>query len=117
MSRKETVAMIAVIAENYLKDGQEQEFLDITASIRPLIEKMDGFLSVERFESLSEPGKILSLSFWRDEQALLALRHFEPHRAAEVKGRADVLKDYRIRVAHVVRDYGMFDREQAPLDS
>ncbi len=109
--------MIAVIAENYLKEGQEQEFLAITASIRPRIETLDGFLSVERFESLSEPGKILSLSFWRDEHALLALRHHKPHRAAEVKGRAEVLKDYRIRVAQVFRDYGMFDREQAPRDS
>jgi heme-degrading monooxygenase HmoA len=109
--------MIAVIAENFLKDGQEQEFLDISARIRPSIEAIDGFLSVERFESLSQPGKILSLSFWRDEQALLALRQNELHRVAEGKGRADILEDYRIRIAHVLRDYGMFDREQAPLDS
>ncbi len=109
--------MIAVIAENFLRDGQEQEFLDISTRIRPSIEEIDGFLSVERFESLSQPGKILSLSFWRDEQALLALRQNEPHRGAEGKGRADILKDYRIRIAHVFRDYGMFDREQAPLDS
>ena len=109
--------MIAVIAENFLKDGQEQEFLDISTRIRPSIEAIDGFLSVERFKSLSQPGKILSLSFWRDEQALLALRQNEPHRGAEVKGRADILEDYRIRIAHVFRDYGMFDREQAPLDS
>ncbi len=108
--------MIAVIAENILKDDQEQAFQDISTRIRPSIEAIDGFLSVERFESLSEPGKILSLSFWRDEQALLALRQNEPHREAEVTGRADILKDYRIRIAYVLRDYGMVDREQAPSD-
>jgi heme-degrading monooxygenase HmoA len=81
--------MIAVIAENFLKDGQEQAFLDISARIRPSIEAIDGFVSVERFESLSQPGKILSLSFWRDEEALLALRQNEPHRVAEGKGRAE----------------------------
>ncbi len=109
--------MIAVIAENFLEDGQEQAFLDLSIRIRPSIEAIDGFLSVERFESLSQPGKILSLSFWRDEVALLALRQNEPHREAEVKGRADILKDYRIRIAQVFRDYGVFDRAQAPLDS
>jgi len=109
--------MIAVISENYLNYGQEQVFKDTTASILPLIEQIDGFISVERFVSLSEPGKILSLSFWRDEEAVAALRHLEAHRSAEVQGRARLLKDFRVRVAAVVRDYGMFDREQAPLDS
>ena len=108
--------MIAVIAENFLEDGQEQAFLDLSIRIRPSIEAIDGFLSVERFESLSQPGKILSLSFWRDEQALGALRQNEPHRGAEEQGRADILKDYHIRIAQVFRDYGMFDREQAPKD-
>jgi heme-degrading monooxygenase HmoA len=109
--------MIAVISENYLNDGQEQAFRELSASILPLIEQLDGFLSVERFASLSEPGKILSLSFWRDEQAVEGLRQLEAHRAAEVQGRAVMLRDYRIRVAAVVRDYGMLEREQAPLDS
>lgn len=109
--------MIAVIAENVLKDGQEQAFLDLSTQILPSIEAIDGFLSVERFESLSQPGKILSLSFWRDEQALGALRHNEPHRDAERKGRAEILKDYHIRIAQVLREYGMVDREQAPHDS
>jgi heme-degrading monooxygenase HmoA len=106
--------MIVVIAENILKDDQEQIFRDLSTRILPSIEAIDGFLSVERFESLSQPGKILSLSFWRDEQALLALRQNEPHREAEEQGRADILKDYHIRIAQVFRDYGMFDREQAP---
>jgi heme-degrading monooxygenase HmoA len=109
--------MIAVIAENILKEGQEQAFLDISYRIRPSIEAIDGFLSVERFESLTEPGKILSLSFWRDEEALLALWGNAPHRAAAIQARADILQDYRIRITEVVRDYGMFDREQAPPES
>ena len=94
-----------------------QEYLDIAAGLRPLLTEIDGFISIERFESLYEPGKILSLSFWRDEQAVEAWRTLEAHRAAQAKGRAEVFKDYRLRVAGVIRDYGMTDREQAPLDS
>ena len=109
--------MIAVIFEVRPAPGRKDDYLGMAADLKPLLETIDGFLSVERFESLSQPGKILSLSFWRDEVALLALRHNEPHREAEVKGRADILKDYRIRIAQVFRDYGMFDRAQAPLDS
>jgi heme-degrading monooxygenase HmoA len=115
--RKETIAMIAVIFEVCPKDGHKQDYLDIAASLRPLLDKIDGFISIERFESLSEPGKILSLSFWRDERAVEAWRKLETHRAAQAKGRAEVFKDYRLRIAGVIRDYGMFDREQAPLDS
>jgi heme-degrading monooxygenase HmoA len=109
--------MIAVIFEVYPKDGHKQDYLDIAASLRPLLDTIDGFISIERFESLSEPGKILSLSLWRDERAVEAWRKRETHRAAQAKGRAEVFMDYRLRIAEVIRDYGMFDREQAPLDS
>ena len=109
--------MIAVIFEVRPKDGHKQDYLDIAASLRPLLDEIDGFISIERFESLSEPGKILSLSFWRDERAIETWRKLEAHRAAQAKGRADVFKDYRLRIAGVIRDYGMFEREQAPLDS
>jgi heme-degrading monooxygenase HmoA len=109
--------MIAVIFEVWPKDGHKQDYLDIAASLRPLLDKIDGFISIERFESLSEPGKILSLSFWRDERAVEAWRKLEMHRAAQAQGRAEVFKDYRLRIAEVIRNYGMFDREQAPLDS
>ncbi len=109
--------MIAVIFEVCPKDEHKQEYLDIAASLRPQLDEIDGFISIERFESLYESGKILSLSFWRDEKAIEEWRQLEVHRAAQVKGRADVFKDYRLRIASVVRDYGMFDREQAPLDS
>ena len=109
--------MHAVIFEVWFGDGRKQEYLDIAARLRPELDKIDGFLSIERFESLSEPGKILSLSFWRDEQAIQQWRQLEMHRAAQAKGRAGVFKDYRLRVAAVIRDYGMFEREQAPGDS
>jgi heme-degrading monooxygenase HmoA len=109
--------MIAVIFEVWPADGQRQTYLDIAAHLRPLLDEIDGFISIERFESLTEPGKILSLSFWRDEQAVAAWRQRDPHRGAQARGRAEVFKDYRLRVAGVIRDYGMFSREEAPPDS
>jgi heme-degrading monooxygenase HmoA len=109
--------MIAVIFEVWPADGCKQEYLDIAASLRPMLEKIDGFISLERFESLSEPGKVLSLSFFRDEQAVAQWRALEAHRSAQAKGRADLFRDYRLRVSSVIRDYGMFDREQVPPDS
>jgi heme-degrading monooxygenase HmoA len=109
--------MIAVIFEVWPEQGREQEYLDIAATLRPLLDGIDGFISVERFESLYEPGKLLSLSFWRDEEAVAQWRQLERHRAAQAKGRTEVFKDYRLRIAGVVRDYGMFSREQAPGDS
>ncbi|HUG13673.1 MAG TPA: antibiotic biosynthesis monooxygenase [Thermomicrobiales bacterium] len=109
--------MIAVIFEVQPADGQPQAYLDIAADLRPLLDSIDGFISVERFESLSQPGKILSLSFWRDEAAVETWRRLERHRAAQTAGRAGIFSDYRLRIASVVRDYGMVEREQAPLDS
>jgi heme-degrading monooxygenase HmoA len=85
--------------------------------LRPQLAKIDGFISVERFASLTEPGKILSLSFWRDEEAVRAWRNVEAHRSIQGAGRATIFADYRLRVAHVLRDYGMRDRAQAPDDS
>ena len=109
--------MIAVIFEVWPADGRRQEYLDIAALLRPLLEQIDGFISVERFESLAEPGKILSLSFFRDEQAVSQWRALGAHRAAQAKGRGGIFRDYRLRIAGVVRDYGMFIREQVPTDS
>jgi len=109
--------MIAVIFEVWPADGQRQTYLDIAAQLRPLLDNIDGFISIERFESLTEPGKILSLSCWRDEQAVAAWRKLEPHRTAQARGRAGVFSDYRLRVAGVIRDYGMLSREEAPSDS
>jgi heme-degrading monooxygenase HmoA len=109
--------MIAVIFEVWPKPGQKQEYLDIAAALRPHLEEIDGFISIERFESLTEPGKMLSLSFFRDEAAIQTWRNLETHRSAQSKGRAEVFANYRLRIAGVIRDYGMQDRAQAPKDS
>jgi heme-degrading monooxygenase HmoA len=109
--------MIAIIFEVWPKPNHEQDYLDIAATLRPLLEGIDGFISVERFESLTEPGKMLSLSFFRDEAAVQAWRNLTAHRSAQVKGRAEVFSNYRLRVADVIRDYGLHERRQAPNDS
>ena len=109
--------MIAVIFEVTPAPGRTQEYLDIAASLRPELEKLDGFISIERFGSLVTEGKILSLSFWRDEDAVKRWRNLERHRLAQARGRAGVFADYRLRVAEVVRDYGMHERAEAPQDS
>ncbi len=106
--------MIAVIFEVWPAD--RDAYLDIAADLRPILEKMDGFLSIERFESLTEKGKILSLSFWRDEEAVKAWRNQPEHQTAQKAGRGGIFRDYRLRVAHVMRDYGMNAREQVPAD-
>jgi heme-degrading monooxygenase HmoA len=116
-SLTEGISMIAVIFEVWPDPQHQKVYLDSAAELRPLLEDIDGFISIERFESLSEPGKILSLSIWRDEQAVAKWRNLEAHRAAQKNGRAGVFRDYRLRVASVIRDYGMREREQAPQDS
>lgn len=109
--------MIAVLFEAEPHEARRDEYFRIAAELRPLLEEIDGFISIERFESLNAPGKVLSLSFWRDEAAVAAWRNIEAHRAAQSVGRAEVFRDYRLRIAEVVRDYGMKEREQAPTDS
>ena len=106
--------MMAVIFEVVPRPGQEPAYLDIAAALRPQLEQIDGFLSIERFRSLAEPGKLLSLSFWHDEAAVQRWREFEAHRRAQDRGRTEVFADYRLSVAQVVRQYGMDDRAQAP---
>ena len=109
--------MLAVVFEVVPREGSTDAYLKIAASLRPELEKIDGFISVERFRSLTQPDKLLSLSFWRDEAAIAEWRNLEAHRRAQHAGREDVFADYRLRIAAVVRDYGMTDREQAPADS
>ncbi len=109
--------MIAVIFEVTPFVGERHRYLDLAGELRAKLEVMDGFLSVERFESLSVPGKLLSLSFWRDEEAVRRWRETEEHREAQQAGRGGVFADYRLRVAHVLRDYGLHEREEAPPDS
>ena len=109
--------MIAVIFEVEPHAARRNDYFGIAAELRPLLDEIDGFISIERFQSLSEEGRILSLSFWRDEAAVTHWRNLEAHRAAQTEGRADIFRDYRLRIAHVVRDYGMSERNEAPEDS
>jgi heme-degrading monooxygenase HmoA len=109
--------MIAVIFEVRISPGRQNEYLELAAALRDELESVDGFLSVERFTSLSDPNRILSLSFWRDEEAIRRWRTASRHRAAQHAGRGGIFADYRLRIAAVLRDYGMRDREQAPRDS
>ncbi|QFT97785.1 Antibiotic biosynthesis monooxygenase [Roseovarius sp. THAF8] len=109
--------MIAVIFEVMPHPDQKDAYLDMAAKMRPLAEGIDGFISVERFQSLTNPEKLLSLSFWRDEAALDAWRRLEAHRGAQRAGREIMFDDYRLRVVSVIRDYGMFERDEAPADS
>lgn len=109
--------MIAVIFELQAADGQRETYLNLAAELKPLLAEIDGFISIERFQSLADPQRLLSLSFWRDEAAVQQWRNIEQHRAAQTQGRHGVLAQYRLRVAEVVRDYGLDQREQAPQDS
>jgi len=109
--------MMAVIFEVEPDPAHRQEYLDTAAALRAELEAIDGFLSVERFESLARPGRLLSLSFWRDEEAVRRWRTLASHRDAQLRGRQGVFRDYRLRVAEVVRDYGLREREQAPGDA
>ncbi|WP_417464791.1 antibiotic biosynthesis monooxygenase family protein [Kordiimonas sp.] len=109
--------MIAVIFELIPKAGMESRYFDHAATLGKILPEMEGFISVERFESLVNKGKYLSLSFWRDEAAVKGWRERMEHRGAQADGRAHVFEDYRLRVAHVVRDYGLNERSEAPVDS
>ena len=109
--------MLAVIFEVIPAPGRREEYLNLAAQLRPELEKIDGFISVERFASLTNENKLLSLSFWRDEEAVRRWRNLAGHREAQALGRSGVFADYRLRIASVVRDYGMTDRAEAPQDS
>ncbi|MGI9335935.1 MAG: antibiotic biosynthesis monooxygenase family protein [Gammaproteobacteria bacterium] len=109
--------MLVVIFEVEPHPSKKGDYLDIAADLRPLLDEIDGFISIERFESLTQPGKILSLSFWRDEDSIHEWRNVERHRQAQLAGRSAVFADYRLRVANVIRDYGMHDRAAVPQDS
>ena len=109
--------MIAVLFEAWPAPGHQQDYLDLAAALRDQLAEIDGFVSVERFQSLTDPGKLLSLSFFRDEEAVARWRNLPAHRATQARGRNGVFADYRLRVAAVLRDYGLHDRDQAPGDS
>ena len=106
--------MIAVIFEVWPDAAHRQDYFDLAAGLKAELEQIDGFISVERFVSIADESKILSLSFWRDEEAVKRWRMHADHRAAQRAGRSEVFRDYRLRVASVMRDYGMFARDEAP---
>jgi heme-degrading monooxygenase HmoA len=109
--------VIAVIFEAQPAEGKWDEYLDIAATLAPDLSKMEGFISIERFQSIRQPGKVLSLSFWKDEASIRQWRNLETHRYAQSAGRTTIFNDYRLRVATVIRDYGMTERTEAPQDS
>ena len=109
--------MITVIFEAFPAKGKWDEYLDIAAKLRPELNKIEGFISIERFQSIANPEKVLSLSFWENEESIAQWRNIESHRSAQAKGRKSIFEDYRIRIANVVRDYSLTSREQAPMDS
>lgn len=109
--------MIAVIFEVLPHPDRKADYLDIAAAMRPMVHEVEGFISVERFQSLTDPDKLLSLSFFEDEAAVARWRKLSAHRGAQAKGRGGIFRDYHLRIAHVIRDYGMFDRDEAPADS
>ena len=109
--------MHAVIFEFWPADGRQSEYFGHVDALKPELEKIAGFISVERFESLAEPGKLLSLSFWESEEAIAEWRNVQRHRQAQAAGRAGVFANYRLRIAGIIRDYGMEQRSEAPVDS
>jgi len=114
---QETTSMIAVIFEVHPDPEHKDEYLSIASNMRPMVENVEGFISVERFQSLTDPDKLLSISFFEDEEAVQRWRTLNAHRGAQQQGRNGIFKDYRLRVAEVKRDYGMHERDQAPADS
>lgn len=109
--------MVSVIFEVWPRAEHRQGYLDWAAELKVELEKMEGFISIERFQSLTDPGKLLSLQFWRDDACLTAWRNLEAHRAAQSAGRATMFREYRLRIAEVTRDYGLNERAEAPADS
>jgi heme-degrading monooxygenase HmoA len=109
--------MIAVISEVWPFPDRRNDYISLSDELRPHVEAIDGFISSERFESAQEPGKYVSVSYWRDGEALARWRNLEQHRVVMAKGRGGILRDYRIRATQVLWDYSMNDREQAPMDS
>ncbi|HYC13814.1 MAG TPA: antibiotic biosynthesis monooxygenase, partial [Stellaceae bacterium] len=106
--------MYAVIFEVEPAPGRRGDYLDLAAALKPELEKIDGFISVERFQSLTTDGKMLSLSFWRDAASVERWRKHSQHGEAQLRGRAEIFRDYRLSVAEVARQYGKYDRAQAP---
>lgn len=114
---KKSHLMIAVIFESWPEAIHQNEYQDMVKQLRVELQKIKGFISIEKYESATHPGKILSLSFFEDEESIAEWRNVTLHRQAQSQGRALFYRDYRIRIAHVMRDYSLAERSQAPVDS
>ena len=101
--------MLAVIFEVEMNSGRDEDYFTLAGNLRPELETIDGFISVERFQSVTNEGKYVSLSFWRDEEAVKSWREHAEHRVAQAQGKKTIIADFRIRVAEVVRDYTLAD--------
>ncbi len=109
--------MIAVIFEFTPAPGRFSDYMDLVGQLKPELDKAEGFISLERFESITAPGKFVSLQFWRDEESVAKWRNVQKHREAQKRGRGGIFTSYRLRIAGVIRDYTMDGRGQAPADS
>ena len=109
--------MVAVIFEFTPARGRFPEYMELVGQLKPELDKAEGFISLERFESITTPGKFVSLQFWRDEECVRKWRNLQQHREAQKKGRAGIFASYRLRIAGVIRDYTMEERAQTPADS
>lgn len=109
--------MIAVIFEFTAADGRFADYKQLAEGLNEEVRRFDGFISIERFQSISDPARFVSISFWRDEDAVRRWRNVQKHREAQAKGRRGIFSSYRLRVCSVIRDYGMKERGEAPEDS
>ncbi|HJA07813.1 MAG TPA: antibiotic biosynthesis monooxygenase [Candidatus Mailhella merdigallinarum] len=94
-----------------------QRYLELAASLKKLLAEAKGFIRAERFSSLTEEGKLLSMNLWESEDDVDAWRNTLDHRISQMEGRNKLFKKYTITVASVIREYGNTSREQAPSDS
>src|SRR5688500_8008896 len=109
--------MIAVIFEFTPAEGRFKDYMALVDTLREDLAKAEGFISLERFESITNRGKFVSLQFWRDDECVRKWRNLQKHREAQKQGRSSIFKSYRLRIASVIRDYEMDRRDQAPEDS
>src|SRR5579884_788552 len=97
-------AMFSVIFEVLPADGKKAAYLDLAKHLKPMLERIDGFVDNERFESQLRPGWVLSHSTWRDEKSLVRWRTEGEHHRVQEKGRFEIFQDYHLRIGDVTAD-------------
>jgi heme-degrading monooxygenase HmoA len=96
--------MFAVIFEVQPKKGRQDQYLELAKFLKPELERIDGFIDNERFASRQIEGRVLSLSTWRDEKAVIRWRTLAVHHGVQEKGRTEVFADYHLRVGEITSD-------------